>query len=88
MKNPAFLACGMLALLPLEAMAAERHPALPGAVRAQPVVASPYDNSVVPLERDAPDPSWARPAAATPATAAPPPAPTGDAAAGSAGGAP
>ena len=61
MKIPALLAGGLLLLSPWAMRGAEGHPALPGAPVPEIIVTSPYDNVVLPVERDAPDPSWARP---------------------------
>ena len=52
-------------------MAADRHPALPGEVVGQTVIASPYENVVLPVEREAPDPSWANLSAEAPNPAVP-----------------
>jgi len=71
MKTPALLACGLLALSPCQSMASDRHPALPGVAVGQTVIASPYENVVLPVEREAPDPSWGSPPAAAPNPAVP-----------------
>ena len=71
MKIFALLVSGLLALSPTAPMAADRHPGLPGAPVGQTVIASPYENVVLPVEREAPDPLWGSPPAPAPHPALP-----------------